>query len=62
MAEQFAQTPAYQWLWLRLTEKSTWSGLSLIIMCVVVLLGLPIVKVLAWLGLAYGIYSMITAG
>lgn len=55
-------TGSGQWLWRRLTEKSTWSGLSLVVICIVVLLGLPIVKVLAWLGLVYGLYSVLTEG
>ncbi|HYE37260.1 hypothetical protein [Methylocaldum sp.] len=49
--------PSY-WLRHRLTEKSTWSGMSLVVICALVLLGLPIVKTLAWFGLLYGLYSM----
>ncbi|SMF97420.1 hypothetical protein SAMN02949497_0449 [Methylomagnum ishizawai] len=53
---------AFPWLWNRLREKSTWSGLSLVVICLLVLFGLPIVKMLAWLGLAYGVYTISTAG
>lgn len=51
-----------QWLSHRLMEKSTWSGASLVVICLLVLFGLPIVKIVAWLGLIYGIYSMVAPG
>jgi hypothetical protein len=59
------QRPPYstpgQWLKRRLLEKSTWSGFSLVAICVMVLLGLPIVRTLAWFGLLYGLYTMFTS-
>ncbi len=64
MDDERKQQPApsaSHWVWNRLTEKSTWSGISLIVICSLVLLGLPIVKALAWLGLLYGIYSTFSA-
>lgn len=53
-------TPS-QWLKHRLLEKSTWSGLSLAAICVMVLMGLPIVRTLAWFGLLYGLYTAFTS-
>jgi hypothetical protein len=50
-----------QWLFNRLTEKSTWSGLGLVIICGLILLGMPIIKIFAWLGLIYGLYSIFSA-
>ncbi|HYE37401.1 hypothetical protein [Methylocaldum sp.] len=50
-----------QWLGHRLMEKSTWSGVSLVVICVLVLLGLPIVKTVAWIGLLYGLYSIFSS-
>jgi|GEM_PF-1661792 len=61
MAERMDESGSSHWLLNRLTEKSTWSGLSLVVICSLVLLGLPIVKTLAWVGLLYGLYSMFSA-
>ncbi|MBP1153045.1 MULTISPECIES: hypothetical protein [Methylocaldum] len=61
MAERRSESAPSHWLVNRLTEKSTWSGLSLVVICSLVLLGLPIVRTLAWVGLAYGLYSMFSA-
>jgi len=61
MAERRTGSDSSHWLLHRLTEKSTWSGLSLVVICSLVLLGLPIVKTLAWVGLLYGLYSMFSA-
>lgn len=60
--EQTTHKPEYsQWLFNRLTEKSTWSGLGLVIICSLILLGIPMIKIFAWIGLIYGLYSMFSA-
>lgn len=61
MTGRRTEPPPSHWLLNRLTEKSTWSGFSLVVICSLILLGLPIVKTLAWLGLLYGLYSMFSA-
>jgi hypothetical protein len=53
--------PPSHWLLSRLTEKSTWSGVGLVILCTLILLGIPILKLVAWIGLIYGIYSIFSA-
>lgn len=52
---------ATSWWMNRLTEKSTWSGAGLTVFCALVLMGIPIIKLAAWIGLIYGLYSMFSA-
>lgn len=59
---QSHRPPASSWLLGRLMEKSTWSGVGLVAVCALVLMGLPIVKLVAWIGLIYGLYSIFSAG
>lgn len=48
--------------WLdRFAEKSTWSGAGLVVVCALVLMGMPIIKLVAWIGLIYGLYSVVSA-
>ncbi|MGZ8218297.1 hypothetical protein [Methylomagnum sp.] len=53
--------PASSWLLGRLTEKSTWSGAGLVVVCALILMGMPIIKLVAWIGLIYGLYAMFSA-
>jgi hypothetical protein len=48
------------WVAHRLADRNTWSGLSLVVLSALVIIGAPIIKTLAWVGLAYGIYTMAT--
>jgi hypothetical protein len=53
---------AIKWIFNRLTEKCTYSGASLVAISTLVLLGTPFIKLAAWLGIAYGAYSMVSTG
>lgn len=48
------------WIADRLADRSTWSGMSLIVISSLVIVGAPIIKTLAWFGLAYGLYTVAT--
>jgi hypothetical protein len=47
-----------QWVLQKLLDRSKQSGVGLIVICSLIILGLPIISLLAWLGLGLGIYSV----
>jgi hypothetical protein len=47
------------WIKARLKERTSFDGVSLILMAGLVLIAAPIVKLLAWPALAYGIYTLV---
>jgi hypothetical protein len=53
-------TIAKDWAMDRVGERTSWDGFSLILVCGLVILAKPIVGMVAWLGLAYGIYTLVT--
>jgi len=50
---------AKAWVEARLAERTTWDGGALIAISVLVLLAKPIVNLVAWLGLAWGVYTLV---
>ena len=50
---------AKDWIMDRWLERTSWDGVSLIVICVSVILFGGIAKLLAWAGLAYGIYTLV---
>ena len=50
---------AIAWVKERLAERTTWDGGALIGISVLVLVANPIVKLVAWGGLAWGIYTLL---
>ncbi len=46
------------WIKDRSKEISTWSGASLVVLGLVIVLGGPFVNLLAWAAIAWGLYSM----
>lgn len=59
--KQSHHKPSSSWLLDRFTEKSTWSGAGLAVVCALILMGMPIIKLVAWIGLIYGLYSVFSA-
>ena len=47
------------WIKDRLKERTSMDGVSLILMAGLVIVAAPIVKLLAWPALAYGIYTLV---
>ena len=46
------------WLKARVKEVSSWSGVSLIVLGGLIILGGPFVNLLAWAAVAWGIFSI----
>jgi hypothetical protein len=42
----------------RITEQSSWDGLSIIVISVLALIASPLIKYAAWLGLGYGVWLL----
>ncbi len=47
------------WVMARLAERTSWDGATIIGGSVLILMGAPIIKMLAWPALAYGIFTLI---
>ena len=47
------------WIKARIKERTSLDGVSLILMAGLVLIAAPMVKLLAWPALAYGIYTLV---
>ncbi len=47
-----------QWIISRLGERTTWDGAVIIAICGLVLVALPIIKWVAWLGIIYGLWTL----
>ena len=47
------------WLKARIGERTSWDGATIIAISVLVRVAAPIVKLLAWPALAYGIYTLL---
>ena len=46
------------WLQLRLKERTSWDGLTIIVISVLALVASPLIKYAAWVGLAYGVWTL----
>ena len=47
------------WVLARLSERTSWDGMTIIVGSVLVLVGMPIIKMLAWPALVYGVYTLL---
>ena len=52
-------TKARMWIKARMKERTSLDGVSLILMAGLVIIAAPIVKLLAWPALMYGIYTLV---
>lgn len=48
------------WLQDRMRERTSWDGVMIIVISVVALLATPLIRYLAWFGIAYGIWTVWT--
>jgi hypothetical protein len=46
------------WAQDRLTERTSWDGLTIIIISLMALVASPLIRYTAWIGLAYGIWTL----
>ena len=46
------------WVMARFSERTSWDGMTIIAGSILILCGVPIIKLLAWPALAYGIYKI----
>lgn len=46
------------WLQDRLRERTSWDGLTIIVISVLALAASPVIKYAAWAGLAYGVWTL----
>ena len=46
------------WLQARARERTSWDGLTIIVISVLALIASPLIRYVAWLGLAYGIWTI----
>ena len=47
------------WIMDRVGERTSWDGLKIVVVCGSIILFGGIAKLLAWAGLAYGIYTLV---
>tara|TARA_R110002110_G_scaffold22469_7_gene87163 strand:+ start:306 stop:521 length:216 start_codon:yes stop_codon:yes gene_type:complete len=47
------------WIMARIAERTSWDGATIIGGSVLILVGAPIIKLLAWPALAWGIYTLV---
>jgi hypothetical protein len=50
---------AYEWAQARWGERTSWDGAVIIAVSLLVIIAAPIIKLLAWPALAYGIYTLV---
>ena len=46
------------WIKARVADRTSWEGMTLVVVAGLVIVGLPIVKLLAWPALAWGLYTL----
>jgi len=50
---------AKDWVMARLSERTSWDGMTIIGGSVLIIIGMPIIKMLAWPALFYGVYTLL---
>ena len=50
---------AKDWIMDRVGERTSWDGITILVVCGSIILFGGIAKLLAWAGLAYGIYTLV---
>lgn len=46
------------WLQARLKERTSWDGLTIVVISIMALVASPLIRYAAWAGLAYGIWTL----
>ena len=50
---------AKEWISDRVQERTSWDGATIIVVSLLIIVAAPIVKLLAWPALAYGIWTLV---
>ncbi len=58
MADLSLVHKAIDWIQDRMKERTSWDGLTIIVISILVIMASPIVKIAAWGGLAYGLWTL----
>lgn len=48
----------WEWIKARAAERTTWDGIVLIVICLLVLAASPFIKWIAWAGVVYGLWTV----
>jgi hypothetical protein len=46
------------WVQARLNERTSWDGVTIIVISIIALIATPLVKYAGWIGLGYGIWTL----
>lgn len=46
------------WVKIRINERTTWDGVTIIIISVIALIATPLIKYAGWIGLGYGAWTL----
>jgi len=46
------------WIQARMKERTSWDGLTIILISILIIMASPLVKIAAWVGLAYGVWTL----
>lgn len=49
---------AVDWIQARVNERTSWDGMTIIVISILALLASPLVKYAAWVGLGYGAWTL----
>ena len=52
-------TAIKDWIMARVAERTSWDGATIIGGSVLIIVGVPIIKILAWPALVWGVYTLI---
>ncbi len=47
------------WVMARVAERTSWDGITIIVGSILILVGMPIIKMLAWPALIYGVWTVL---
>lgn len=51
---------AIDWLHERMKERTSWDGVTIIVISVLALVASPLIRYIAWFGIGYGIWTLWT--
>jgi hypothetical protein len=49
---------AVDWSQARINERTSWDGVTIIVICIIALVATPLIKYTAWAGLIYGGWTL----
>ncbi len=47
------------WVMARVAERTSWDGMTIMVGSILVIVGMPIIKMLAWPALIYGVWTVL---